>query len=322
MAGWHEEYRRRYARLKEAGKAFFPSTVFKDVVAAFAVLCLLLVLAYRFGAPLEELADPTDTSYNPRPEWYFLFLFQALKLFPGHLEAVAAVLVPGLAVLGLFLLPFLDRGPARHPRARPGWVLLGLAAMGAIAWLTWEGARSPLVNPVVARDPLVLEGQRLYRDLKCAYCHMIGGKGGMVGPELDRLDGTKTEEWLIAHFRNPQTMSAGSVMPKLGLLEEELRALSAYLVSLAPEPFTEEAPKLFATHCAACHTIRGGPAGGDLGPELPVAGAARAKPYFKTYIEDPSAVNPDSTMPGFRGELTDTQVEDLARYLASLEHNS
>ena len=318
MAHWHEEYRRRYARLKEAGKPFFPHTVFKDVVAACVVLGLLLVLAYGVGAPLEELADPTDTTYNPRPEWYFLFLFQALKLFPGRFEAVAAILVPGLAILGLLLLPFLDRGPARHPLDRPVWILLGLAAMSGIAWLTWEGTRSPLVNPVVARNPLVLDGQRLYRDLKCAYCHMIGGKGGMVGPELDRLAGTKAEEWLTAHFRDPQTLSPGSVMPKLGLLEEEIRALSAYLVSLAPEPFTEEAPKLFATHCAVCHTIRGGAAGGDLGPALPVVGVARTKSYFKTYIGNPSAIHSTSTMPGFQGELTDTQIEDLARYLASL----
>ncbi len=68
--------------------------------------------------------------------------------------------------------------------------------------------------------------------------------------------------------------------------------------------------------------MRGGAAGGDVGPELPVRGVARTKSYFKTYIGNPSAVNPDSAMPGFQGELTDTQVEDLARYLASLEHHS
>ena len=136
MADWHEEYRRRYARLKETGKPFFPHTVFKDVVTACAALFLLLVLARSLGAPLEELADPTDTTYNPRPEWYFLFLFQTLKLFPGRLEAIAAVLVPGLAVLALFLVPFLDRGPARHPLDRPVWAVLGFATLGGIAYLT------------------------------------------------------------------------------------------------------------------------------------------------------------------------------------------
>ena len=60
--------------------------------------------------PLEQLADPTDTSYIPRPEWYFLFLFQTLKLFKGPLEVVGSVVLPGLAVLALILVPFIDRG--------------------------------------------------------------------------------------------------------------------------------------------------------------------------------------------------------------------
>ena len=59
--------------------------------------------------PLEQLADPTDTTYIPRPEWYFLFLFQTLKLFKGPLEVVGAVVLPGLAVLALILVPFIDR---------------------------------------------------------------------------------------------------------------------------------------------------------------------------------------------------------------------
>ena len=141
MEDWHEEYRRRYTRLKEAGKPFFPYTVFKDVVAVFLTLILLGALAWYVGSPLEELADPTDTTYNPRPEWYFLFLFQALKFVPGRLEAIAAVVLPAAAVLFLLLIPLLDRGPARHPLARPLWTGGGLA-------------QPPRHHPVYGRDRL------------------------------------------------------------------------------------------------------------------------------------------------------------------------
>lgn len=316
MPDWHDEYRRRYAGLKEHGKPFFPYAVFKDVTAAFLVLCLLSVLAYRIGAPLEDLADPTDTTYNPRPEWYFLFLFQALKFFPGRLEAVAAVVLPGLTLLTLLMVPWLDRGPVRHPLDRPLWTGLGLFILSGIAWLTWAGARSPLVNPIIEKDPLVVSGQRLYRELKCTYCHMIRGKGGMVGPELDKVVGEKTKDWLATHFRDPQAVSPGSVMPTLHLLDDEIRALVAYMKSLAVQPFTEEAPRLFSANCAVCHRI--GKEGGELGPDLSRIGAGRTKAYIKQYIDNPSLSNPASTMPSFQGQLTEVQIEDLARYLSSL----
>ena len=69
-------------------------------------------------APLDEMANPADASYIPRPEWYFLSLFQLLKYFPGPLEPVATQVIPGLAVGFLALLPFLDRTRERRPWAR------------------------------------------------------------------------------------------------------------------------------------------------------------------------------------------------------------
>lgn len=316
MSGWYEEYRARYAALKKAGLPFFPHALFRDTLVAAAVLASVAFLAWRFGAGLEDLADATDATYNPRPEWYFLFLFQALKFFPGHLEAVAAVLLPGALLAALLAVPFLDRGPERHPLDRPFWTLLGIAALGGIAYLTWEGYRSPLTNPVVEKDPLVASGQRLYRDLKCAYCHSLAGKGGKVGPELDKVAADETEDWLAKHFRDPQAATPGSVMPKLNLLADEIQVLVAYMKSLGPGPYTEEAPKLFAESCVACHRV--GNEGGDVGPDLSLIGSARDKAFLSRYIADPSRLNPASTMPGFKGQLTDLQIEDLARYLASL----
>ncbi len=316
MMDWQKEYKERYAKLKAGGKSFFPYAVSKDTLVAFLIFCGLCALAWHVGAKLEDLADPTDTTYNPRPEWYFLFLFQALKLFPGRLEAVAAVLLPGLGLLALVLLPFLDRGPERHPFDRPFWSLLGLLSLGGIACLTWEGYRSPMTNPVVEKDPLVSQGQRLYFDLKCAYCHSINGKGGRLGPDLAKVAGSEKDEWLIKHFRDPQSVSPSSTMPKLNLMDDEIKALVAYVKSLGGgDSFSPEAPALFVQNCAACHKV--GKEGGDVGPDLSLIGTARDSGYIKRYVADPAAINPSAAMPGFKGQLTAIQIEDISRYLAS-----
>src|SRR3972149_4427174 len=102
-----ETYREQYHQAKEKGVPFFPNIVFKDAVVAFLIFLVLIALAYFVGAPLEARANPGDASYTPRPEWYFLFLFQLLKYFPGNLEVIGVVLIPTLAVLLLFVLPFL-----------------------------------------------------------------------------------------------------------------------------------------------------------------------------------------------------------------------
>jgi len=88
---------------------FFPRQLAKDVIAVFAAFCVLYVLAIAVKAPLDRLADPTDSNYTPRPDWYFLFLFQILKVFNGSLEPVGSVGLPTLAIAALVALPFVDR---------------------------------------------------------------------------------------------------------------------------------------------------------------------------------------------------------------------
>lgn len=316
MINWHEEYKRRYAELKKAGKSFFPYAVAKDTAVALLILGGLCALAHFAGAKLEDLADPTDTTYNPRPEWYFLFLFQALKFFPGKLESVAAVVLPGLGLFILILLPFLDRGPERHPLKRPFWTGLAVAAIAGIVYLTWAGYHSPLTNPIMEKDPLVYQGRRLYMDLKCGYCHAIHGRGGRVGPDLSNAGKDGSSEWLTRHFRDPQALIPGSKMPKLNLLDDEIQALVAYVKSLGvSESFTPDAPKLFEANCSACHKI--GKEGGEVGPDLSLIGEARDIGYIRRYLSDPTSLNPNATMPGFKGQLTDVQIEDLARYLSA-----
>ncbi|MEK7475051.1 MAG: c-type cytochrome [Candidatus Coatesbacteria bacterium] len=316
MTQWHAAYREHYAKLKREGVPFFPDVVFKDavvVVLLFAALCTLAVVK---GAPLEELADPTDAMYNPRPEWYFLFLFQALKFFPGYLEAVAAVVLPGVGIAALVLLPFLDRGPERHPLDRPVMLAGGLAVLAGIAWLTVVGARAPSTNPEAERNPLVAQGQRLYEELKCGNCHTIRGRGGLVGPELSTIASYRDAAWLKRHFSQPWKLVPGSEMPAYNLLPDEADALVALLQHLAGGgAYTPRAPVLFEASCATCHALHG--KGGGGGPDLSEVGKYRELEWVRAYIADPKTRNPDATMPGFKGDLADSAIEDISRYVTS-----
>lgn len=101
---------------------FFPHYVLSELIAWYVMLAILIVVVSLFPAGLEEKADPLRTPPHIKPEWYFLSLYQTLKLVPR----TVGVLAPGVGVVLLFLLPFLDRNPARHPRRRP-------LAMGATA---------------------------------------------------------------------------------------------------------------------------------------------------------------------------------------------
>jgi mono/diheme cytochrome c family protein len=109
----------RYQRELGRGERFWPDSIYKDLLVSLGIFILLILLASFLGVPLDAKADPSDTSYIPRPEWYFLFLFKFLALYGqipvlGKIEWFATVLVPGAAVLVLTLLPFIDRTAVRY----------------------------------------------------------------------------------------------------------------------------------------------------------------------------------------------------------------
>lgn len=109
----------RYKRELDKGERFWPDSIFKDVIVSLGIFVLLVLLATFLGVASEPKADPSDTSFIPRPEWYFLFLFKFLAIYGqipllGKIEWIATVVVPGLAVLVLTLIPFIERGPYRY----------------------------------------------------------------------------------------------------------------------------------------------------------------------------------------------------------------
>src|SRR3982751_3367614 len=136
-----EQYLREYSVLKNQGKPFFPYAVAKDSLMAALVLAVIILMAILFGAELGPKADPTTTTYTPRPEWYFFFLFELLRVVkPPALVFMATVGIPTICLVLLILLPFIDRNPERHPLRRPIATLAGILTIAAMAYLTIEGA--------------------------------------------------------------------------------------------------------------------------------------------------------------------------------------
>ena len=305
-----------YYKLKEEGKSFYPYSVFKDLVVGLLVIAVVFFLAVYFGAELEDPANPSDSSYNPRPEWYFMFLFQMLKIFPGSLETIAAIVLPTILLLILVLVPFLDRGEKRHPFARPIWMGGGFLTLGIIVWFTYQGAVSPLLNPRIERDPLVLKGQQVYSSLRCSYCHQLRGEGGNSGPDLTRTISVRSDTWLDEHFRKPRVVTPGSQMPELNLLDEEIHALIAYLRDVGGGGASvTQALKLFEENCNVCHRLH--EKGGDVGPDLTQVGNFRETTWIHAYTKNPQSLNPDSSMPEFGSSLSEEEIEILARYLTA-----
>src|SRR5512133_2596956 len=128
-----KKIKQRYERELNKGERFWPDSIFKDAIMALAIFIVLLLLSTFIGVPSDPKADPSDTSYVPRPEWYFLFLFKFLALygqvpFIGKIEWLATVLVPGIGIGLLVFLPFLDKSPYRHYSRR----IFQLTVMGTV----------------------------------------------------------------------------------------------------------------------------------------------------------------------------------------------
>lgn len=119
---------------QEKSMRFFPNFFFRDLVAWLLMLAVVLSLSVYAPAALEEKADPfAPTPAGIQPEWYFLWMFRTLKLFPGHLFGIegelAAFALIGLAGLMLLIVPWLDR-PARQGRSH--WITWVIGVIGLL----------------------------------------------------------------------------------------------------------------------------------------------------------------------------------------------
>ena len=211
-----EEYLREYAILKSKGKPFFPYAVAKDSIMAVVVMASIIGMAIVLGAELGPKVDPTTTTYTPRPEWYFFFLFEVLRVIkPPALTPLAAIGVPTIAMILLFLLPFYDRSPERRPERRPIAMAAAIFTIGAMGFLTYTGAQAGSPNEIDMPTPpsIVAQGGETLRAFEagkevvaqsgCLACHKIGENGGVIGPNLTKIGGRLPRQAIARTLVNP-----------------------------------------------------------------------------------------------------------------------
>ena len=186
---------------------FYPRQASRDITMILLVLAALTAMAWRGMPPLEGPADPTDATFIPRPEWYFLGLFQLLKYFPGKLEVVGAMVIPGLVAGLLALLPWIDRGPDRDPRRRRGIITAVGAGVAALVLLTTLGWRDRPVS-AASRDTWTLReigGRPMVQKANCVRCHSETG----LSEPLEGLPTARGPEWLSSHILDPEMIAPG-----------------------------------------------------------------------------------------------------------------
>lgn len=286
------EYLEHYKEKKRDGELFFPDSIAKDAVVSLAVFVLLIGLAVLRGVPNEPPADPSDASYVPRPEWYFMWAFQLLKYFPGQLEGVCIVALGLVVAFLLFGLPFFDRGPNRHPLNRPVATITIILIVAGLIFLTVQAVVTtpPQVEAVSVGGDLaarVEAGAKLF-DEYCAECHGKNGEGGEVTSNPGSFTNPlNSEDFLATRTRDTFYKIIEYGQPGLGmqafgtsyggpLTAPEIRAIIDFVEAWAAPPedqgaaetaaavanpsFSQNVKPILDKRCASCHTrgLKGG----------------------------------------------------------------
>jgi menaquinol-cytochrome c reductase cytochrome b/c subunit len=210
-----ETYLRDYSILKNEGHPFFPYAVAKDGMMAVIVMLVIIFLALLFGVELGPKADPTTTTYVPRPDWYFYFLFEVLRVMRNvpQFTPMATIGVPTICMILLFLLPFYDRTPERRIERRPIALAAGITTIAAMAYLTYTGANTgspntvnmqPPANLTAAQKAVFTAGANVVGQSGCLACHVLGSNGNNgPGPPLTHIGALLPPQAIASTLRNP-----------------------------------------------------------------------------------------------------------------------
>jgi ubiquinol-cytochrome c reductase cytochrome b subunit len=294
---------------------FYPAQVYRDTVAVFVAFMILFTLAIVAKVPLGHVANPTDTSFIPRPEWYFLFLFQSLKFFEGPLELFGSLVLPPLAILVLFLIPFIDRSKA----VAIGKRTTAMAAL-ALAALTWGGLTAAAIKSTPSENEFVkaldapseswqempadqLAAVAYYRSAQCTKCHQL-------------KDTSKPTDWLVDHFKQsaPQTQLKDNQWKALAVFQTKLTEPMRDALETAPEYAASGAAVYQANNCFVCHQVNG--VGMKTGPPLSRVAMHREKQWVVDHFNDPQKMSPGTVMPPYKFSSQD--LENITHYVMML----
>jgi ubiquinol-cytochrome c reductase cytochrome b subunit len=313
---------------------FYPKQVLRDVIAVFVIFCALFVASVLFDAPLERMADPNDSAYTPRPEWYFLFLFQTLKYFQGPVEWLGSVGIPTAALVVLLAIPFVDRGRVKRVAQRTIAIAFALCMVCAWTFLTMAATRdgrNPGVVPVHAvasqralrLPPEDLAGANYFREYKCASCHNLVDGEPKPGPTLATDPMRRSPEWMTDHFRNPGAAN-GQAQSELQISPAQMNALLLFIEKITPEiavdaesassTLSAGAAVFVSSLCSTCHKVNG--SGGTSGPSLNGVSSRRSSDWIRRHFVAPRALSPGTIMPSYRFAPADEKA--LLAYLSNL----
>jgi ubiquinol-cytochrome c reductase cytochrome b subunit len=245
---------------------FYPRQVVMDTVVALLMICVLGLLAHFSPTELGPKANPADTQYVPRPEWFYLPVFQWLKYFKGSLSIVGIVVIPMLTAILIVALPFFDRRLERRPWRRPFAVGIYLAIMATLMVFGWLSRHEDRLDPAIAKqvakqdeetkqfmrepfepeaaanslsapavvvlDPLAAAGKKIFDGESCDACHGENGVGTSAGPKLSGATAKKSPEELAKLLRHPTAKMLEGEMKPVDVPEGDLKALVAYIKSL------------------------------------------------------------------------------------------
>jgi menaquinol-cytochrome c reductase cytochrome b/c subunit len=264
-----EEARAGFARykadVKARGKPFYPYAMFHDTIMSLVVVATIIGLAAIWkwsaygphhdpthkgllGPIVDPPADPGTTSFVPRPDWYFYFLFYLLRIFKWPESVFLGTIgVPTIALVLLIGLPFLDRRLERRPSARPVAMVAGVLVILSMGILTWKGAtaKEALASEVIQDvprwiqqenlPPAAVPGAKLFATAGCTACHTYAGSGGsnLGAPDLTAIGSRNLGiQFQINHLKCPSCVNPGSPMPKFASLgETRLHQLAVFLES-------------------------------------------------------------------------------------------
>ncbi len=242
-----EDETERYNHFKKRGHPFWPDTIIEDAIISLIVFLILVALAVFVGAGLEARADPVASNYIPRPEWYFLFLFQLLKLFPGSLEWFGVIVIPAIIVSALLFLPFYDRKKSRRPERRPVTMIVGALFVVGVAGLTYAGwATTPATTATergIVLNSTQVVGRSLYQG-NCAVCHGEEGAGTADGPSLANVGALRDPAFIHSYIENSVAMNPDAEMPvfipppgagQQVLTHQQVEAITQYLMTFHGE---------------------------------------------------------------------------------------
>jgi ubiquinol-cytochrome c reductase cytochrome b subunit len=250
---------------RQKAESFYPRQLLMDLGLVSLLIAALGILAHFMPVELGPKANPADTHYLPRPEWYYVPVFQWLKYWPGSLAVVGILVIPTL-IAALFVgLPFVDRRRERRPWRRPvavgafTIVLLSLVSLSLVsrysdrhdpavvqqlavqreetrrfmeAPFEPEMSASSLAASIPVVDPMVLKGKGIYEANACSACHGEGGIGSAVAPRLIGVGARFTPDRIAAMLRQPTARMTASGMRSVEVTDDEMKALVAYLGSL------------------------------------------------------------------------------------------